>query len=405
MTEKLTGLPGRLLLAAGSGLALGSLALAHRETWGSPVIGAVQSVRHLSGQVIFFIIPIIVLGFVTATIVRFGPQARRMLAVSGALSYGLVVVASLVTAVVARLVVPLLRVPGDVAAATPLPDLLFRVDLPPVVSPVTALTAAVLVGLGIVWSKAERMAALVVELNEVARTLCKRVIVATVPFLTFGVSAVVAFEGRLTAQAGYLLQVGALVVAVQVAWLVAMFTASSVYSRTSPRVVLRHYLEPLLTALTTASSAAAAPTAMRALSSSPTLDKPVVGFSIPVFAHIHLPGTVIGVTLLTSAFSQAVYGTLPPLGASVAFAFLLALLTVAAPGVPGGAVPAAVAAVGAVLGHTDVSLGLIAASVVVLDAFATATNIVSDGALVQALHAYRTRRAARAAATAEPVPA
>ncbi len=137
---------------------------------------------------------------------------------------------------------------------------------------------------------------------------------------------------------------------------------------------------------------------MRALSSSPTLDKPVVGFSIPVFAHIHLPGTVIGVTLLTSAFSQAVYGTLPPLGASVAFAFLLALLTVAAPGVPGGAVPAAVAAVGAVLGHTDVSLGLIAASVVVLDAFATATNIVSDGALVQALHAYRTRRAARAEA-------
>ena len=68
-------------------------------------------------------------------------------------------------------------------------------------------------------------------------------------------------------------------------------------------------------------------------------------------------------------------------GAYLPFIFMLGVTMIAAPGVPGGAVMAAVGLLGTMLGFDEAMVALMIALYMAQDSFGTATNVTGDGAL------------------------
>ena len=145
--------------------------------------------------------------------------------------------------------------------------------------------------------------------------------------------------------------------------------------------MVRVYLPAYLTALGTMSSAATLGVALECARKSPVLDRKVSDFSIPLFANIHLCGSVLTEVFFVCVVSQLLYGRLPEPSALILFIFLLGIFAVGAPGVPGGTVLASLGIVVSVLGFDDAGTALLIAIFALQDSFGTACNIIGDGAL------------------------
>ena len=69
------------------------------------------------------------------------------------------------------------------------------------------------------------------------------------------------------------------------------------------------------------------------------------------------------------------------LGTAAAFILMLGITTVAAPGVPGGAIVAALGPLSDILGFNESQLALMIAAYIAIDSFGTAANVASSGAI------------------------
>lgn len=162
---------------------------------------------------------------------------------------------------------------------------------------------------------------------------------------------------------------------------IVILVLAVVYSGKNSWLVLKFYLPAYLTALGTMSSAATLGVALECAHKSPVLDKKVSDFSIPLFANIHLCGSVLTEVFFVCVVSQLLYSRLPELSTLVLFIFLLGVFAVGAPGVPGGTVLASLGIVISVLGFDDAGTALLIAIFALQDSFGTACNITGDGAL------------------------
>jgi Na+/H+-dicarboxylate symporter len=156
--------------------------------------------------------------------------------------------------------------------------------------------------------------------------------------------------------------------------------------------VLKHYAPAYVTALGTMSSAATLGVAIGCARKSKILDREVTDFSIPIFANIHLCGSVLTEVLFVCVVSQMLYGELPSASSIVLFILLLGIFAVGAPGVPGGTVLASLGIVISVLGFDDSGTALLITIFALQDSFGTACNVTGDGALSLILTTYNKRQ-------------
>jgi len=149
-----------------------------------------------------------------------------------------------------------------------------------------------------------------------------------------------------------------------------------------------------LTAAGTMSSSATLPVALEAAKKSKVLNKQMVDFGMPLFAHIHMCGSAITLIFLAMTASMVVYGTIPSISIMILYIFLQCIFTVSAPGVPGGTLMASLGLIVAVLGFEDggTAIALMLAIFPLQDSFGTATNITSDGPMVLILSKYAEKR-------------
>ena len=155
--------------------------------------------------------------------------------------------------------------------------------------------------------------------------------------------------------------------------------------------MVRHYGPAYLTAVGTMSSAATLAVALRCAKKSKVLRPDLVDFGIPLFANIHLCGSVLTEVFFVMTVSKILYGTLPSLGTMVLFCLLLGIFAVGAPGVPGGTVVASLGLIISVLGFDDTGTGLMLTIFALQDSFGTACNVTGDGALTLMLTGYAKR--------------
>lgn len=368
------GLIIKLLAALAIGAVLGRVA-------NVPVMDAVGSVKYALGQIIFYAVPLVIVGFITPAIARLGQNASKMLLTAVALAYLSSVGAATFSALSGYLIIPNLSVPTQVENLVDLPEPSFVLDIPPLMSVMSALVTALLIGLATSWTKAETINKILNEMEGIMTSVVKRVIIPLLPFFVGATFCELSYEGRLTVQLPIFLKIIGIVIIGHFIWLTFLYVMGGVLSGRNPWRVVRYYLPAYLTAVGTMSSAATLPVALSCARRSPVLSRTMTEFMIPLGATVHLCGSVLTETFFIMTISLMLYGTLPSVGTMALFIVLFGIFAVGAPGVPGGTVMASLGLVVSVLHFDPAGVALLLAIFALQDSFGTACNVTGDGAL------------------------
>ena len=285
-------------------------------------------------------------------------------------------------------IIPALSIQSAAEGLNELPELLFNLEITPIMSVMSALVFSVLVGLAATWSKAEIITKVLEEFQRVVLEMVVRVVIPILPFFIAGTFCGLAYEGSITRQLPVFLIVILIVMVGHYIWMAVLYGAAGLYSGSNPLEVVRHYGPAYITAVGTMSSAATLAVALRCAHKSKVLRSDMVDFGIPLFANIHLCGSVLTEVFFVMTVSKVLYGELPSLGTMVLFCFLLGVFAVGAPGVPGGTVMASLGLITSVLGFDNTGTGLMMTIFALQDSFGTACNITGDGALTLMLTGY-----------------
>ena len=385
----LKSLPARLLLGILLGIALGLVL--PRE-----VMEVVVTLKYILGQIITFCVPLIIIGFIAPSITKLGGSATRLLGVAVALAYVSSILAAFLSMGAGYTIIPHLHIADAVEGLRELPGVAFQLDIPQIMPVMSALVLSLLLGLAAVWTKARSLSALLMEFQTMVLEMVKRVIIPLLPFYIAATFCTLAWEGSITKQLPVFLAVILIVMVGHYLWLAILYGAASIYSGRSGLEVLRHYGPAYLTAVGTMSSAATLAVALHCAHQSKNLRSDMVDFGIPLFANIHLCGSVLTEVFFVMTVSQVLYGTLPGVGPMVLFCLLLGIFAIGAPGVPGGTVMASLGLISGVLLFGDEGLALMLAVFALQDSFGTACNVTGDGALTLMLTGYAEKHHIRA---------
>ncbi len=341
---------------------------------------SVLVVKQVSGQIIFFLVPLIIVAFVAPSIASLRGSVSRLIIFAFSLAYLSSVGAAFFAMLLGYQVIPLLAIQPITESLRELPEVLFKLEIPPVLSVMSALLLSIFVGLGCCWTKSDGVTELLLQFREIVLQLVERILVPLLPLYVAANFCAISYEGNIS-RFGILLPVIIIVITCHYAWLLLLYGLAALYSKKNSWQVLKFYLPAYLTALGTMSSAATLGVALECIRKSPILDKKVSDFSIPLFANIHLCGSVLTEVFFVFVVSQLLYGHLPALSTIVLFILLLGIFAVGAPGVPGGTVLASLGIVVSVLGFDDSGTAMLIAIFALQDSFGTACNITGDGAL------------------------
>ena len=375
MKKILTSLPAKLLIGIVIGIVLGQLL---------PVsaMGVIVSLKNILGQIINFIVPLIVIGFIAPSITKLGNNASKMLGVAIAIAYVSSVLAALLSMGAGYAIIPNLSVASSVEL-NELPKDIFGLEIPQIMPVMSALAFSVMIGLAAVWTKAKTVVTILDEFQKIVLDLVSKIIIPILPVFICFTFTCLSYDGTITKQLPIFLIAVVIVMIGHYIWLAVLYGAAGIYSGENPMEVLKHYGPAYITAVGTMSSAA-----LRGSNKSKVLRDDMVDFGIPLFANIHLCGSVLTEVFFVMIVSKVLYNELPSLGTMILFCVLLAVFAIGAPGVPGGTVMASLGLIISVIGFGDDGTGLMLAIFAIQDSFGTACNVTGDGALTLMLTGY-----------------
>lgn len=351
-----------------------------------PLIKTLSSVGFVLGQYIKFIIPLLIIAFVAKGIADYGQGAGRALIIGLVLAYTSTIAAELLTFFVGSFaLVHTGIVSTAVAKATPIVPYL-KIEIPAIMPIMSALVFSIILGLGITWIKAKESGAVLEQFNAIITILIRRGLLPVFPFFIATVFMEITAKGQLISTAMAFFQVILLIVPLQWFWLLVLYTIAAIYTRRNSFPVLVRMLPAYFTAMGTMSSAATLPVALDCAHKVPFFRKEIVNFCIPLFNVAHLPGAAMAITMSAMTVMLLTKGQLPTIETFLPFILLLGLIEVAAVGVPGGSVAAALGILELVLGFDQTSLGLMIALFMIQDSFGTATNVTGDAALTMIMN-------------------
>ena len=391
MKKFLGSLPARLIIGVIVGIALGlfSANLYIGETdAGSMIMQVVLTVKSLLGSLINFCVPLIIIGFIAPSITRLRSNASKMLGLALILAYASSVCAALMSMGAGYAIIPNLSIQSAAEGLRELPELLFDLEIAPIMTVMSALIFSVLVGLAATWTHARTTTQVLEEFQQIVLSIVTKVVIPILPFFIAATFCGLAFEGSITKQLPVFLIVILIVIVGHFIWMTVLYGLAGAYSGSNPMEVVKHYGPAYLTAVGTMSSAATLAVALRCAQKSSVLRRDMVDFGIPLFANIHLCGSVLTEVFFVMTVSQVLYGKLPEPLTMVLFCLLLGIFAVGAPGVPGGTVMASLGLIISVLGFDDTGTGLMMTIFALQDSFGTACNVTGDGALTLMLTGY-----------------
>ncbi len=285
-------------------------------------------------------------------------------------------------------VIPHLSIVSEVEGLRELPEVVFDLKIPAVMDVMSALAFSLLIGLGVTWTKSKRTEELLDEFQAIVLSIVSKVVIPVLPFFIASTFCGLAYEGTITKQLPVFIQVILIVMAGHYLWMALLYILAGIYSDKNPLEVVKHYGPAYITAVGTMSSAATLAVALRCAGKSRVLRQDMVDFGIPLFANIHLCGSVLTEVFFVMTVSQILYGEIPSLSTMILFCLLLGVFAIGAPGVPGGTVMASLGLITGVLLFDATGTGLMLTIFALQDSFGTACNVTGDGALTLILTGY-----------------
>ncbi|MCP3944713.1 MAG: dicarboxylate/amino acid:cation symporter [Desulfobacteraceae bacterium] len=348
---------------------------------GRDMILVIMTIKYCLGQLIFFTVPLVIIGFIAPAITGLKDNASKMLGSAILIAYLSAAGAATMAAIAGYIIIPDFHISREIAALHEVPKLQLTLDIPPIMPVMTALVTAIILGVAVLWAKAKLMENLLKEFEKIVLSIINKIVIPVLPFFIATTFAQLAYSGSLTEQLPVFIKVIGIVLLGHFIWLTVLYSIAGVISGKNPFQVFRHYGPAYMTAVGTMSSAATLPVSLECAHKSEVLNKEVVDFMIPMGATIHLCGSVLTETFFAMTISMMLYGTLPTIGTMVLFILLFGVFAIGAPGVPGGTVMASLGIVVGVLGFDPAGVALLLAIFALQDSFGTACNITGDGAI------------------------
>lgn len=373
---KKLGLIPKLIIAIILGIIIGSFLP-------MGVVKTLATFNSIFGNLLGFIIPLIIIGFVVAGIADLGMGAGKMLGLTTIIAYVSTIIAGTVAYIVSSKLFPLfINNTGSINAVNPEEKLLapfFVIEMPPVMPVMTALLLAFLLGLGIAAIKGKTLYNIAFEFQEIVEKVIKNVIIPLLPIHIMGIFANMTYAGEVTRILSVFWKVFLVIIALHFTIMFFQFLSSSITTKKNLFTLIKNQVPGYLTAIGTQSSAATIPVNLQCAEKN-GVSKSVREFVVPLCATIHLSGSTITLTCCAVAV-MLLNNTTATLPQMIGFIAMLGITMVAAPGVPGGAVMAALGVLQSNLGFTEAQLSLMIALYITQDSFGTACNVSGDNAI------------------------
>ena len=384
-----SSLPFKLLLGVTIGVILGLiLNKADGSAFAGAVLNVVVTLKYIIGQIISFCVPLIIIGFIAPSITRMGSHASRLLMIAVCIAYASSLGAALFSTAAGYAIIPHLSIVSAVDGLKELPPEVFQLSIPQIMPVMSALVFSIMVGLAAAWNKSKTVTTLLEEFQKIVLSIVSKILIPLLPFFIGFTFCCLAYEGSITKQVPVFIKVILIVMAGHYIWLTLLYVIAGIYSGENPINVIRHYGPAYITAVGTMSSAATLGVALQCADKAEPLRKDMVQFGIPLFANIHLCGSVLTEVFFCMTVSKILYGTIPNPETMILFCVLLGVFAIGAPGVPGGTVMASLGLITGVLLFDDAGTALMLTIFALQDSFGTACNVTGDGALTLMLTGY-----------------
>ena len=344
MKKLFRSLPFRLILGIFIGILCGLV-------FPEGAMKVIVTLQYIMGQLITFCVPLIIIGFIAPSITKLGANASRLLGVAVVIAYVSSICAAFMSMGAGYALIPHLSIDTSVEGLRELPGVVFELNIPQIMPVMSALVLSVLIGLAATWTKSQRFIGLLAEFQDIVLDIVKKIIIPVLPFYIAATFCNLSYEGMITRQLPAFLQIIIIVMLGHYIWLAVLYLLAGAYSGKNPWEVLRHYGPAYLTAVGTMSSAATLAVALDCARKSKVLRHDMVSFGVPLFANIHLCGSVLTEVFFVMTISKMLYGSIPSVGTMVLFCLLLGIFALQ-------------------------------------DSFGTACNVTGDGALTLMLTGY-----------------
>ncbi|MBO4565664.1 MAG: dicarboxylate/amino acid:cation symporter [Bacteroidales bacterium] len=341
-----------------------------------------NTVSGVFNQVLRFFIPLIIIGLVTPAIADFGKTAGKMLLVTVALAYVFTVCSGLFAYLFSVGLFPGMLSKGALSALQEGGrefEPFFTIAIPPLADVMTALVLSFLLGIGIAVTGASKMHGWFEELKGIIVLGIEKVIIPFLPFYIFCLFMDMAAAGKVGPVLGSFLAVVGVIFGMTLLLLVLQFCVAGIVARRNPFKALWGMLPAYMTALGTASSAATIPVTLRSTVSNGVREE-IAGFTVPLCATIHMSGSTLKITSCAIAL-MLMFDMPVDFLTMLGFVMMLGVTMVAAPGVPGGSIMAALGILGSILGFDAAQQALMITLYIAMDSFGTACNVTGDGAI------------------------
>ena len=331
-------------------------------------------------QLLGFLIPLIILGFVASAIADIGRSAGKMLVATAAIAYVATVCSGLLSFAVGDTVFPHLITPKALSSGIPGGSDLtpfFTIEILPLMSVMTALVLAFLLGICMASLKGDTLRQSFSEFREVVEMSIRNAIIPLLPLYIFGIFLNMTWSGQVATVLGAFAKIILVIFALHIFLLIAQYCIAALFVRRNPFRLLLTMLPAYFTALGTQSSAATIPVTLRQAMKM-GVSEDVAGFVVPLCATIHMSGSTMKIVCCAIAL-MLMQGLPFDLPMFAGFICMLGISIIAAPGVPGGAIMASLGILASMLGFSETDQALMIALYIAMDSFGTACNVTGDG--------------------------
>lgn len=369
------GLLPKILIAIALGIGAGLIVP-------EPIARIFVTFNGIFSQFLGFTIPLIIVALVTTAIAGIGNKAGKMLLVTVAIAYGSTIFSGLVSYLTGASVFPSMISPSsDLASVAEAASLkpFFEVTIPPLMGVMTALVLAFTLGLGLASTQHETLMKASNGFEEIMVKTINAAIIPLLPLYIFGIFLDMAYVGKVFAILSVFIKIIGVIFLIHIGILILQFLIAGILNRRNPFKLLWNMLPAYFTALGTQSSAATIPVTLEQTRKNGVREE-VAGFTVPLCATIHMAGSTLKIVACALAL-MIMQGMPYDFGMFAGFICMLGITMVAAPGVPGGAIMAALGLLGSMLGFDAQAQGLMIALYIAMDSFGTACNVTGDGAI------------------------
>ncbi|AVQ32377.1 dicarboxylate/amino acid:cation symporter [Fusobacterium varium] len=374
---KKIGLLPKLIIGLIAGIVVGKIGYV-------PLLRIMLTFNGVFGNFLQFVIPLIILGFVAPGIGDLGKKAGKLLAVTTVLAYGSTIVSGSLAFFTNSILLKKILPAGAALAEGSHPEAgllsgYLTVDMPPIMGVMTALLMAFIIGIGIAVVEGTTLKNFMNEIQTIVEKIITNIIIPFLPLYIAGIFANMTYAGEIIKIMSVFAKVFGIIIILHFVILLVQYTIAGTLAGANPLLLIRKMLPAYFTAIGTQSSAATIPVTLNQTKEN-GVNEGIADFTIPLCATIHLSGSTI--TLVSCSMAVMMLHGMPiTFSGMFGFILMLGVTMVAAPGVPGGAVMAALGLLESMLGFGPELTSLMIALYLTQDSFGTACNVTGDGAI------------------------